>query len=158
VNVKHIRTDENIWEYVGAENFFVLPITSFVRADGGLALVHPFSKEVSGRFPDLQKRWGYFITSGVVPPTYRTSTVNFIGLPDREHYASKINPEILEGSLYLLNEKSKDNPDVLFYLVEPLGGWNHLEEHKCILTSERIILLERVTRDDDSLRDVQKGV
>lgn len=137
------KTDEDFWEYAAKDTFLVVPITEHVRKDGGLVLVDDFAKEASTKYPDLQKRWGYFLSNNVSSPTYRRMNVNLLGLPDRSHYASKPNPETVESSLYLLKEVCEENPVYLFYLYGELGGAEFREMHERILTNERIILLER---------------
>lgn len=142
------KTDEDFWEYASKETFLVVPITEHVRKDGGLVVVDEFAKEAAEKYPDLQKRWGYFISNNVATPTYRRMEVNLIGLPDRSHYASKPNLETVESSLYLLKEVCEENPQYIFYLYGELGGEEFRDSHERILTGERIILLERETNED----------
>lgn len=142
-----VKTDESIWEYSGRENFFVVPITSHVRKDGGLVLTNELAKEAAEKFPDLQKRWGYFIKNNVSSPTYRRAAINLIGVIEREHYASRPSEEVIEPNLYLLKEVCENNPNYIFYLSSPVGGDEFLELNKRILSDERFVLLEREQND-----------
>lgn len=146
-----VRTDEPFWEYAGKDNFLVLPITSHIRKDGGVTFVDPIAKEAAEKYPDLQKRWGYFLSHGVAVPLYRSKTVNLAGIPIRNHYASKVDSEMVETGLYLLQETAMANPTYLFYL-QPLS--EDIELHARILDLDRIILLEEV-RDGDAAASLQ---
>jgi hypothetical protein len=139
----HVKTDEPLWNYADKENFFVVPTTTYIRKDGVLALVSPVAKDALSKFPQLAKRWGYMMSMGVIP-TYRSGAVNLIGLADRAHYASKPDKDTIEASLYALNERADNSPGFIFYLYEPLGGWEYLNTHLDILKCGNIVLLEPI--------------
>lgn len=132
--------EKNIWEYAQRDNFIVIPVTGFVRKDGGIAAVHPVTKEAYELHPILPKKLGYLFSQGVTAPTHRTKSVNLIALKDREHYASKPSPEIVSESLLILNEVSLENRDYVFYLPGFLGGDEFISLHEEILLSDRIVV------------------
>lgn len=134
--------EETIWDYEGRENFIVVPITGFLRKDNAVAMVHPIAKEAEDRYPKLANKWGWLTVNGAIP-THRTKKVNLIGLKDRKHYASNPDDETVTESLLFLNELSLDNPDYVFYLDGYLGGEKLAELNKQLLTSDRIVILER---------------
>lgn len=140
--MRKIKTDESIWEYAGKENFFVIPITTHIRKDGALVLTDELAKEAAEKFPDLQKRWGYFIQNNVFSPTYRRASINLIGVIEREHYASRPSEETVEQNLYLLKEVCENNPSYVFYLRTPIGGEEFEELNFRVLSDDRFILLE----------------
>lgn len=136
-----VKTKESIWGYVGRDNFLVVPINTFIRKDGGLALSSPLAKEAEEKFPNLSGRWGYLIKNGVLMPTHRSSDFCLVGVMEREHYASKSNPLVITDSLSLLNETSLDNPEHIYYLSGYLGGEEFSQMHETMLTSDRIVIL-----------------
>lgn len=146
-----VRTNEDIWSYADKENLIVVPINNFVRKDGGLAISGKLAKGLEERLPALSSRWGYLVKSGVEMPTYRTSHLSLVGLKDREHYASRPDPQIISDSLHLLNETSMNSPEYVYYLSGYLGGPDYEEMHHQILTSDRIVVL--IPEDSDTSHD-----
>lgn len=108
-------------EYEGENHFIVLPITQFVRKDGGLAVIHSYTKEVFNNNPTIEKYWGYLVNSGVFAPVFRRTGAIFLGLPDRKHYASKLSEELVELSLIYLAEIASEEDHNLFYLPADFG-------------------------------------
>lgn len=132
--------DKDIWEYAHRDNFIVIPVTGFVRKDGGIAAIHPVTKEAYELYPMLPKKLGYLFANGVTAPTHRTKNVNLIALKDREHYASKSIESVVSESLMILNEVSSENRDYIFYLPGFLGGEEFSKLHEEILSSDRIVV------------------
>lgn len=142
------KTNESIWSYSGRDNFLVIPINSFVRKDGGLAMSSDLAKEAGEKFPSLGLRWGYLVKNGVVMPIHRSSDFCLVGLKEKDHYASKVNPVVISDSLSLLNETSLNNPEHIYYLQGYLGGEEFSRMHEAILSSDRIVLLLPVDSEE----------
>lgn len=140
--------DEPIWEYEREDNVIVIPITKFVRKDGGVVFVEELAKSAGERYPTLANRWGWLLNNGVSNPVFRQANTNLLGLPDRKHYASKPDAELVEGSLWYLSEQAMENPKFVYYLVGPLGGEEFMDAHKEILDeATNVVLLRKDTND-----------
>lgn len=112
------NVENSIFDYEAAKNVIVLPITRYVRKDGNLVVKNELTKHFFEKYPNLSKKWGYMISQSVEYPTYETQKTSLLGLPDRSHYASSLNEEILTASLWYLKEQALIKFDCVFYVTE----------------------------------------
>jgi hypothetical protein len=110
------NSEPDITSYEDKNNVIILPITKFVRKDGGIALVDEVSKIFLSKYPSLSKKWGYMTSMGIPFPSYSTNKTNLVGISDREHYASAFNESLLMFGLWYIREQSLSKPDKVFYM------------------------------------------
>lgn len=144
--MQRFETDEKIWEYFGEDNYFVVPISKYVKKSGDLTFYGSFGKAIAEKYPTLPTRWGYYVDEGVLLPVHRfpENQGGLLGGIEREHYASAVSEELVYHSLLLIAEFTLTHPSSLVYLPGWLGGEEFEELHHKTLTSERVILLEGV--------------
>lgn len=135
-----IKTDEPIENYEASNNYIVLPITQFVRKDGGLVFTHETSKFFSEKY-QINRYWGYLVSQGIQYPVYRGKNTNLLGLPTQQHYKSAFSSELLVNSLLWLSELAEANRDYLFYLS---GLDEYLSIIKDTIQDVNVIYLEKV--------------
>lgn len=126
-------------DYLETHNVVVLPITKFVRKDGFLATKNDQVKSVFSRYKNMPKKWGYLLSNGVEYPYLFLESGAFLGLPDREHYASAFNSELWEASMLYLLDEAVSKPYLAYYLSgvcergEEIAKSVHKETHNVIL-------------------------
>jgi hypothetical protein len=109
------NSEPDLISYEGQKNVIVLPITKFVRKDGGVAIVDDTSKIFLNKYPSLSKKWGYMVSMGIPFPSYSTNKTNLVGIPDRDHYASAFNESLLMFGLWYIREQAISKTDKIFY-------------------------------------------
>lgn len=119
--MRAVKTDEPLINYSGPENLLVIPITSFVKKDGTVAIVDPQARLVAEAHPELPLVFGSLLSQGIPTPVFRNRDVNIMGVVDREHYASSISPELVVEGLMSVARSADDYRDFLVYLF-PFGG------------------------------------
>lgn len=110
--------ENSIFDYEGEKNTIVLPITRYVRKDGNLVAKNETTKQFFDKYSALPKKWGYMISQMVEYPTYSTSNTSLLGVPNRNHYASAPDEDIIQSSLWYLKEQALIKSDHVFYIEE----------------------------------------
>jgi len=140
-----VTPDDSFFSYAQYDNVLVLPITGFVRKDGGLVFVDEHAKEAAEEHPQLARMMGWLVKQDVPTPYYRKGDINFLGLRTREHYAGKDDAQLIEESLWYLNGEAIEKPGMVFYLY-PLN--EDLELHRKILGQlPNVVLLRKDEHD-----------
>jgi hypothetical protein len=136
------KLENTIFEYEGKDNVIILPITQFVRKDGNLAVLSSVTKDVFEKYPILPKKWGYMISQGVPYPSYTISSSAFIGIPNKKHYASALDEELINSGIWYVLEEAMLKQEKIFYLVEEefMNSEILIERYKNI---DNIVLLKR---------------
>lgn len=104
-------------EYAEENSVLVIPITKHVRKDGKLVFIDENSKALQKSYQNLSKKWGYMIQNDVVYPYFTSGSVNLIGIPEKNHYASAFNEDMFVEGMWYLRDKSFTEQDKTFYLV-----------------------------------------
>lgn len=115
------KTDEPLVNYAGDENLLIIPITLFVRKDGNVALIDEDAKLVAEAYPDMTRYFGYMVEQGVIYPVFRQKGINVMGVPDRTHYASSPDQDLIAGAMPMIAQAAHEYADMLLYLF-PFGG------------------------------------
>ena len=147
---------EPLHTYESPNTIIVLPITQFIRKDGGVVVVHNYSKETMSRYPHMSKQWGYLVSQGVFSPSSRSDTYNYIGLPDRTHYAAAVNEDLVSASLTYIGDLAEALR--LSYIYLPLDfGWEP-ERLVAYLDGVPNVVLLREVEEYENVQEVWQGV
>lgn len=112
------NAENNITEYAGENNVIVFPITNYVRKDGNIVLKNDIGKKLVSFYPTLKKKIGYMINNGVKYPSISSESINLLGIPERNHYASAIDKDLLLSGFWYVKEQAFLNPNKVFYVFE----------------------------------------
>ena len=114
-------TDERLINYAGPENILVVPITSFVKQSGEVSLVDAEARAIEEAYPAMTQVMGTLLNEGVPFPMYRNDNLNVLGVPDRTHYAAKVDENLVVEGLAAISRSAEEYKDFLIYTF-PLGG------------------------------------
>lgn len=134
--------EKDIFSYEGEKNVIVLPITSFVRKDGHLAVTNNVTKMFFDKYVNLSKKWGYMIENNVIYPSFTSSKTNLIGVVEKRHYASSVDEESIESSFWYIRENALLKSDYIFYLI-PIGKESEEKRAKEVLNNlDNVVFLK----------------